>query len=263
VLKSPYNPDGQIYEHLVQCSDLSIPPKELPSMYLLTSQPVRHQGQRETCSAFTGASIAEHHYPFNGRLSPEFIYYHLTTSCRMYGRNVFQILQKKRHSHLSYGTNEHPSAEVYHSARGRRLSGFSRIHTIYGAKHALVENGRVFIALPLYNNGPAFWKSDSSYSDQARDFHAVAIEGYDTNGFFFRNSWGPDWGNNGCSYLPFSDWNRVIEAWVGVSRRVSDFCQPGPQGGLLRWSIYGNARRTSVAGSVVPSTEVTAVERVR
>jgi len=80
-----------------------------------------------------------------------------------------------------------------------------------GVKHALVENSPVFIALPLYNSGPAFWKSNS---DQAHDFHAVSIEGYDTNGFFFRNSWGPDWGNNGCSYLPFSDWNRVIEALI-------------------------------------------------
>jgi len=130
------------------------------------------------------------------------------------------------------------------------------------AKHVLVENGPVFIALPLYNNSPAFWKSDSGDSDQAHDFHVVAIEGYDTNRFFFRNSWGPDWGNNGCSYLPFSDWNRVVEAWVGVSGRVSDFCQPGPQG-LRCWSIFGNPRRPSVAGSAVPLTEETAVEKIR
>jgi len=42
------------------------------------SLPVRHQGLRETCTAFTGASasITEDHYPSDGRLSPEFIYYH-------------------------------------------------------------------------------------------------------------------------------------------------------------------------------------------
>jgi len=93
-------------------------------------------------------------------------------------------------------TNEHPSAEVYQLAQDRRLSGFSRIHTINGVKHVLVENSPVFIALPLYDSGPAFWKSNSGNSDQAHDFHAVSIEGYDTNGFF-RNSWGPDWCNNG------------------------------------------------------------------
>jgi len=51
-LKSPYNPD-------VQSSDSAIPPEELPAIYLLPSLPVRHQGLRETCAAFTGASIAE------------------------------------------------------------------------------------------------------------------------------------------------------------------------------------------------------------
>jgi len=157
-------------------------------------------------------------------------------------------------------------------ACSRRLSGFSRIHTINGAKHALVENGPLFIALPLYNNGPAFWKSDGgslsqaalcpSDSDKTCDFHVVAIEGYDTNGFFFRNSWGADWGNNGCGYLPFNDWNRVVEAWIGVSRKPEvDPCLPSQ--GLRRWSIYGNARRPSVAGSAVPLTEVTTAETVR
>jgi len=31
---------------------------------------------------------------------------------------------------------------------------------------------------------------DGADSDQAHEFHVVAIEGYNTNGFFFRNSWG-------------------------------------------------------------------------
>jgi hypothetical protein len=180
----------------------------------------------------------------------------------MYGRNVFQILQKKGIStedEFSYGTTERPSDEVYQSARRRRLSSFSRIHTIDGAKHALIENGPVFIALPLYNSGPTFWKSDS---DQPHDFHAVSIEGYDSNGFFFRNSWGTDWGNNGCGYLPFIDWSRVVEAWVGVSRRYSlDSCQPLQN--RRRTSVYGNARRTSVAGTVAPSSEKTESNKVR
>jgi len=58
-LKSPYDPEDQIYEHLVQSLDSAILPEELPVMYILPSLPVRHQGQRETCVAFTGASIAE------------------------------------------------------------------------------------------------------------------------------------------------------------------------------------------------------------
>jgi len=112
--------------------------------------------------------------------------------------------------------------------------------------------------LPLHNSSPTFWKSNS---ELAHDFHAVSIEGYERNGFF-RNSWVPDWGNNGCGYLPFIDWSRVVEAWVGVSQRaLVDSCQFSES--CQRMSIYGNARRTSIAGSVVPSTKGTELETVR
>jgi len=75
-LKSPYDPEDQIYEHLVQSSDSAILSKELPAMYILPSLPVRHQGLRETCTAFTGALIAEYHFLSTGQLLPEFIYCH-------------------------------------------------------------------------------------------------------------------------------------------------------------------------------------------
>jgi len=72
---------------------------------------------------------------------------------------------KKRNTkdEFNYGTNECPSDEVYQLAQGRRLSSFSRIYIIDGGKHVLIENGPVFIALPLYNSGPTFWKSNSGF----------------------------------------------------------------------------------------------------
>jgi len=261
-LKSPYDPEDQIYEHLVQLSDSAILPEELPAMYLLPSLPVRHQGQRETCAAFTGASIAEYHFLSIGQLLPSL--YTITEQppagcmeemCLRYYKKKGISTEDK----FSYGTTKRPNDEVYQLAPGRRLSSFSRIHTIDRAKHVLIENGLVFIALPLYNSSPTFWKSNS---DLPHDFHAVSIEGYDSNGFFFRNSWGTDWGNNGCGYLPFINCSWVVEAWVGVSQRSSlDSCQPLQN--HRRMSVYGNARRYSVAGTVAPSTQVTESDKVR
>jgi len=184
-------------------------------MHIIPSLPVRHQGLRETCTAFTGASIAEYHFPSIDQLSPKFI--SPSNPLQDVWQKCVSNTTKKgipTKDEFSYGTNDCPSGEVYQLAQRRRLSSFSRIHTIDGVKHTLIENGPVFIALPLYNSGPTFWKSDN---DQAHDFHAVSIEGYNSNGFFFRNSWGMDCGNNGCSYLPFIDWSRAVEAWVGVS----------------------------------------------
>jgi len=254
-LKSPYDPNDQVYEHLVQSSDVAIPPDELPSMHILHSLPVRHQGERPTCAAFTGASIAEYHFQSEGRLSPEFIYYHRMTPRGMYGRAVFEILKKHgiaTEDEFSYGTEDYPSEEVYQVAKSRRLSGFSRIHTIDGVKHALVENGPVYIALPLYNNGLAFWKrEDGSIDSPCCGHHAVAVEGYDTNGFFFRNSWGPEWGNNGCGYLPFSDFCRVVEAWVGIARRNPQIQRSTAKTGSAKKAMSVPPVRISIEATVL------------
>jgi len=78
----------------------------------------------------------------------------------------FKYYKKKgipKEDEFSYGTTKRPSDEAYQSAQGRRLSSFSRIHTIDGAKHALIENGLVFIALPLYNSSPTLWQSRCFY----------------------------------------------------------------------------------------------------
>jgi len=122
-LKSPYNPKDQIYEHLVQSSDSAILPKELPAMYLLPRLPVRHQGQRETCMAFTGALIAEYHFPSIDQLSPEFIYYHHATPHGMYGRNVFQILQKKGYPQRTSSAMGLPNVPVMKSISQPKAGG--------------------------------------------------------------------------------------------------------------------------------------------
>jgi len=120
----------------------------------------------------------------------------------------------------------------------------------------LIENGPVFIALPLYNSGHTFWKSEN---DLTHYFHALSIEGYDNNGFFFRNSWSTDWGNNSCGHLPFVNWSRVVEAWY--QRSLVDFCQHLQN--CWRISVYGNARRASVVGTVALLTEETEATQQR
>jgi len=114
-LKSPYDPDDQIYEHLVQCSDLAIQPEELPVMYILPSLPIRHQGQRETCAAFTGASIAEYHFPSIGRLSPKFIYYHQATPCGCMAEMSFKYYKKKGYPQRTSSATGLPNVPVMKS----------------------------------------------------------------------------------------------------------------------------------------------------
>jgi len=136
-LKSPDDPDDQIYEHLVQSSDSAIPPKELPSMYILTAGPegdlrCLHRGLNSRVPLpLQWQSVTQVHL-----LPP------CNTPWHVWQEHIPDTTKKgiATEAKFNYGTEEHPNADVYHLAHGRRLEGFSRIQTIDGAKHALVEN---------------------------------------------------------------------------------------------------------------------------
>jgi len=103
----------------------------------------------------------------------------------------FRYYKKKRYPQRMSSATGLPNVPVMRSISQPKAGGcqvfLGSTPFIDGAKQALIENGPVFIVLPLYNSGPTFWKSNSNLP---HDFHAVSIEGYDSNGFFFRNSWG-------------------------------------------------------------------------
>lgn len=45
--------------------------------------------------------------------------------------------------------------------------------------------------------------------------HAFAIVGYDENGFWIQNSWGPDWGLEGFCQISYDDWlENAFDCWV-------------------------------------------------
>ena len=54
-------------------------------------------------------------------------------------------------------------------------------------------NGPCFGALPVYNETDDFWVKRED--DELLAFHAIAIVGYDNNGFIIRNSWGSSFGS--------------------------------------------------------------------
>ncbi len=45
--------------------------------------------------------------------------------------------------------------------------------------------------------------------------HAFAIVGYDQDGFWIQNSWGPKWGKQGLAHWRYEDWQiNLMDAWV-------------------------------------------------
>lgn len=230
-LKSPDDPSDWIFEHLAQ-GPLGTYRSEFPEEYDLRqySQRSRDQGVRGTCAAFTAAAIKEiqesRDCGFNEWMSPEFIYYHRNNKPAkgMYGRNVFQILQRigsVPESAYPYQIDDDappPTKKLYEHAARYRIANFARVTTVDGLKRALLELGPCYLLLPLYSNRPEFWRS--SLNEKCNGGHAVAVIGYNRNGFILKNSWGPKWNGDGHIIFPYTEWGIQWECWVSIDERT-------------------------------------------
>ncbi len=214
-----------IYERLVHAPDGSFF-KDLPENFSLEdySLSARNQGQRGTCGAFVGAAIQEINLTKNStnteHLSPEFIYFHRANrpAAGMYGRDVCQVLRKigtipeKDYPYGERDIIDAPLREHYETAANYRIDNFARITTVDGLKRALIELGACYIGLPIYNTSVRFW--DKTYGYDRNGGHAVVAIGYTKDGFIIKNSWGPEWGDNGKGLFLFSDFGCIWEAWA-------------------------------------------------
>ena len=155
-------------------------------------------------------------------MSPEFLYWHRDNkpSSGMYGRNVFQIMQKVGcvpEALYKYKNRIKPTQDLYNVAEIYKIPHYSRVTSLQGLKRALLEQGPCYMQLPLYNNGVEFWKKQDPSDNVHSTAHAVTVVGYTKNGFIVRNSWGSDWNKSGYVVLPFDDWPIVKECWVITS----------------------------------------------
>lgn len=92
-----------------------------------------------------------------------------------------------------------------------KASKYFMITNILQLRHAIYANGPCLVVLPVYNeNLEEFWQK----SGKCKGYHAVAVVGYDENGFILRNSWGPSYGHNGYSYITNKDINSAKEIWT-------------------------------------------------
>lgn len=91
------------------------------------------------------------------------------------------------------------------------ITNFGMLGGEQSIKLSLISNGISVLGLPLRNSSSRFWEGYGS----ADGFHAVAIVGYNSNGFIIKNSWGTSYGINGFSEIKFGDVTKFgIEIWT-------------------------------------------------
>ena len=93
------------------------------------------------------------------------------------------------------------------------IDRYATIGSIITLKQALILNGPCVGALPVYDsNAWEFWKKGAGLS--LLGGHAIAIVGYNYEGFIIRNSWGRTYGDNGYSVIPYDDFGKFMEIWT-------------------------------------------------
>ena len=97
-----------------------------------------------------------------------------------------------------------------------KIHTYSMIKSSLALKSAIIMNGPCFGALPVYNDTNDFWIKRNG--DTLLGYHAIAIVGYDPNGFIIRNSWGESYGDEkGYHHIKTEDFNKFIELWTIVN----------------------------------------------
>lgn len=94
------------------------------------------------------------------------------------------------------------------------INAYGLVGSILMLKYALVINGPCFGALPVYSNYCQFWKE--RYGDYLQGYHAIAIVGYNEEGFIIRNSWGKSFCDKGYTTIPYEDFKTFLEIWTVI-----------------------------------------------
>lgn len=103
------------------------------------------------------------------------------------------------------------------AARKIVLGAYYRVQPSIADMHAAIhEAGAVYTSARVHDG----WFNPENgrivpHSSSPGGGHAFAIVGYNSEGFWVQNSWGPHWGDDGVALWEYADWARgIMDCWV-------------------------------------------------
>ncbi len=204
-------------------SEINIPETYDLRKYLL---PIRDQGVEGSCVSEACMAIKEYqeykNVGFNDYFSVQFFYNNRQPQNveGMIIRNALNDLRKNGvipEEEYPYGKIESSEVlnlhtEFFEQAKNYLVSSYVSIDTIEELKKSILLNGPCMIVVPVYNQNNNMWIGSGNTIGN----HAMAVVGWDKNGFIVRNSWGEEWGDKGYTNFPYSDWGKQNEVWTIV-----------------------------------------------
>lgn len=95
-----------------------------------------------------------------------------------------------------------------------KIEKYAMVGSELQIKQALVLNGPLVGALPVYNSSRYFWRNEGG--ERFLGGHAISIVGYDKKGLIIRNSWGSAFGDNGYTHMDWNEIKKFYEIWTIV-----------------------------------------------
>jgi hypothetical protein len=113
----------------------------------------------------------------------------------------------------------------------RPLGAYFRVNhkDLVGMHSAIAEAGILFATARVHTGWMDVKTGDTDirYSPNLLGGHAFAIVGFDRQGFWIQNSWGPRWGSGGLARIGYSDWlENGTDVWVARLGAPVDLRQP-------------------------------------
>jgi len=122
------------------------------------------------------------------------------------------------HTRATWPPNPEPP-NLDHIAKQYRISRYRRVRTMDECKVVLAYCGPLLASFDItdaWYTAPSGVIPKLSPAETPTASHAVCLVGYDdsTSRFKFINSWGTDWGDDGCGYIPYDSFEEMWrESW--------------------------------------------------
>lgn len=200
-----------------------------PDEYQIKMPRIKNQGAVNSCVAHSLSTFLEECYKNeNQYFSVGFIYGYRPEEYYqgegMYPREALKTLQKVgdvKQNDFPYN-KEIPEVKnlvdknierLEPIANNYKIDSYARIYTKDEIKKCLYNDCPVPISIPVYNNLSIDKDGIIKQAEgEIEGYHMVILYGWNEKGYLLQNSWGINWGNNGCAILPYD--YEIDSAWA-------------------------------------------------
>lgn len=205
---------------------------KFPSEFELNTIRIKNQGMTGSCVAHSLSSIIEYYNAIQrgdtSEMSVGYIYGNRSNSEHkdpgMIMRDALEIVAKfgdvpnedfpyNEETPRALKLYEGQADKLYDVGRPNRISEYCRVNTVAAAKLALMSGVPLLMAMEWFEDMEVD-ESGVLHTDYIgyAGGHCMFIYGWNERGWKIQNSWGEDWGINGCFILPYE--MGMAECWA-------------------------------------------------